>query len=100
VPEEPGPGASSQQVRTRVVVHGRVQGVFFRDTLRSQARQQEVNGWARNRPDGTLEAVFEGPRAAVSSLVDLSRRGPRAAHVDRIETFDEEPEGLNGFSIA
>ena len=80
MPEEAGTGASwQQQVRVRAVVHGRVQGVFFRDTLRSRAQQRGVSGWARNRPDGTVEAVFEGPREDVSSLVELCRRGPRGA---------------------
>ena len=97
--QEPGTGPSSQQVRTRAIVRGRVQGVFFRDTLRSQALQRGVSGWARNRSDGTLEAVFEGSRADVSSLVSLCRRGPRGAEVQSVDTFDEPPQGLTGFSI-
>ena len=92
-------GSPPRRVRTRVVVHGHVQGVFFRDTLRREASREGVDGWARNRSDGTVEAVFEGPPAAVSRLVELSRRGPRSADVEELQVFDEQPEGLSGFSI-
>jgi acylphosphatase len=85
--------------RTRVVVHGAVQGVFFRDTARRQARQRQVAGWVTNRSDGAVEAVFEGEREAVERMVAFCREGPRGARVDRIETFDDEPEGLEGFEV-
>jgi acylphosphatase len=85
--------------RSRVVVHGHVQGVFFRDTARRRALREDVAGWASNRPDGTVEAVFEGEPEAVDRLVDFCREGPRGAHVERLERFDETPEGLTGFSI-
>jgi acylphosphatase len=91
--------SAQRRVRTRVVVHGRVQGVFFRDTLRREASRQGVDGWASNRSDGTVEAVFEGPPGSVSRLVELSRKGPRGADVEQVQTFDERPEGLSGFSI-
>jgi acylphosphatase len=87
-------------IRRRVVVSGRVQGVFFRDTLRRQAESRSVAGWASNREDGTVEAVFEGEPAAVEDLVDFCRRGPARAEVADIEVTDEEPEGLSGFRIA
>jgi len=87
-------------VRRRVVVHGFVQGVFFRDTLRRRAASLGVAGWARNLPDGTVEAVFEGAAEAVERMLELSRGGPRGARVERIEVTDEEPAGLTGFSIA
>lgn len=86
-------------IRRHVVVHGRVQGVFFRDTLRRQALARGVSGWARNRGDGTVEAVFEGEEEAVESLVELCREGPRSARVDRVDVTDEDPEGLVGFRI-
>lgn len=85
--------------RSRVVVHGRVQGVFFRDTTRRRARQDGVSGWVRNRPDGAVEAVFEGEGDDVERLVRFCREGPRGAYVERVERFDEQPEGLEGFSI-
>jgi acylphosphatase len=87
-------------IRRRVIVHGLVQGVFFRDTVRGQASTRRVSGWARNRPDGSVEMVFEGEADAVEALVELCRTGPRGARVDRIEIDDEEPEGLSGFSIS
>ena len=85
--------------RKRVVVHGRVQGVFFRDTTRRQAGSRGVAGWVTNRPDGAVEAVFEGEPDAVDSLVRFAREGPRGADVDDVEVFDEEPEGLSGFDV-
>ena len=86
-------------IRRRVIVHGFVQGVFFRDTLRRQAASLGVSGWARNTRDGTVEAVFEGEPDAVERMVALSRDGPRGARVDRLESVEEQPEGLTDFSI-
>jgi acylphosphatase len=82
------------------VVHGRVQGVFFRDTIRRRASERGVAGWARNREDGTLEAAFEGPPEAVDSLVRFAHEGPRGAEVERVEVTEEDPEGVSGFSIS
>ncbi len=87
-------------IRRRVIVHGLVQGVFFRDTVRRQATARGVSGWAANERDGSVQLVFEGEPDAVDALVELCRTGPRGAHVDRIEIVDEEPEGLFGFSIS
>jgi acylphosphatase len=81
------------------VIHGHVQGVFFRDSVRRLALQQGVAGWARNNWDGTVEAVFEGEADAVERLVDFCRRGPRGAHVERIDVAEEPPEGLSGFAV-
>ena len=86
-------------IRTRAVVHGHVQGVFFRDSVRRRALTEGVSGWVRNKRDGTVEAVFEGEPEQVERLVAFVREGPRGAHVDRIETFAEEPEGLTGFAV-
>jgi acylphosphatase len=86
-------------VRKRVIVHGRVQGVFFRDTTRRTAESRGVAGWVRNNPDGSVEAVFEGPEAAVASMVRFAREGPRGAIVEDVEVHDERPEGLTGFRI-
>jgi acylphosphatase len=89
----------SSAVRRRVVAHGRVQGVFFRDSVRQRAQSRGVSGWVTNRSDGAVEAVFEGEADAVESLVEFSRQGPRSAEVEDLEVFDEEPEGLSGFAI-
>ena len=84
-------------IRRRVIVHGRVQGVFFRDSVRRLAEQRGVAGTAANRDDGTVEAVFEGEPEAVEALVAFCRSGPRRAEVERVEELDEEPQGLQGF---
>ena len=84
-------------VRRRVLVYGRVQGVGFRYTLARAAQSRGIAGFARNRPDGTVEAVFEGEADAVDSLVRLAHEGPRGASVDRVDVAEEEAEGLSGF---
>ena len=86
-------------VRRRVVVHGHVQGVFFRDSVRRVALRQSVTGWIRNNADGTVEAVFEGEPEAVERLVEFCREGPRGAVVDRVQVSDEQPEAVRGFSV-
>jgi acylphosphatase len=85
--------------RRRVVVHGFVQGVFFRDSVRRLAQQRGVAGWVANRPDGAVEAVFEGDPEAVERLVDFCREGPRGAWVDSVEVSEEEPAGETGFRV-
>jgi acylphosphatase len=89
----------SEVVRRRVLVHGHVQGVFFRDTTRREASRRGVAGWVTNRPDGAVEAVFEGSPDAVDAMVGFCESGPRGAYVDRVEAIDEEPEGLSGFDV-
>jgi len=86
-------------VRRRVIVHGRVQGVFFRGATEAEAAAAGVAGWVRNRPDGSVEAVFEGDPDGVAALVAFCRRGPRHARVARLEVFEEEPEGLRAFRL-
>ena len=85
--------------RKRVVLGGRVQGVFFRDSTRRRAESAGVAGWVRNRPDGGVEAVFEGDPGAVEQLVDFCRRGPGRAEVASVEVSEEKPEGLAGFEV-
>ncbi len=85
--------------RRRVVVGGRVQGVFFRDTTRRRAEALGVAGWVRNTADGTVEAVFEGEPGPVEQMVDFCRQGPGRAEVSSVEVTDEAPEGLTGFEI-
>jgi acylphosphatase len=86
-------------IRRRVIVHGLVQGVFFRDTLWRRAVASGVAGWVHNKHDGTVEAVLEGERDAVERLVAFCREGPRGARVDRVDMTTEEPEGLAGFRV-
>jgi acylphosphatase len=85
--------------RRHVKAHGRVQGVFFRDSTRREAERAGVAGWVRNCPDGTVEAVFEGDEAAVARMVDWVREGPGHADVDRVDVDEEQPEGLSGFQV-
>lgn len=86
-------------MRKRIVVHGRVQGVFFRDSTRERAEAAGVAGWIANRDDGAVEAVLEGEPEAVEEIVRFMRSGPRGAEVDRTEVNEEEPEGLTGFVV-
>jgi acylphosphatase len=83
----------------RVVVHGHVQGVFFRDTTMRRAVERGVAGWVRNNPDGTVEAAFEGDPDAVEAMVRFAHEGPRGAIVERVEVIEEEPEGLTRFGV-
>jgi acylphosphatase len=86
-------------IRRRVTVSGRVQGVFFRETVRRRAESSRVAGWVRNASDGTVEVVFEGEPKAVERLVDWCREGPRGARVEWVDVATEDPEGLEGFSV-
>jgi acylphosphatase len=85
--------------RRRVVVHGFVQGVGFRYAVERAARTRRVAGWVRNRPDGTVEAVFEGQAGDVEALVDFCRRGPRGAVVEHVDVVSGSAEGLSGFRV-
>ena len=86
-------------IRRRLLVHGRVQGVGFRYSVARAAQTRGLAGWVANRPDGTVEAAFEGEPEAVDALVRFCREGPRGAVVDDVEVVEEQPEGLRGFGI-
>jgi len=86
-------------VRYRVLISGRVQGVFFRDTCQRLAEEHDVAGWVRNLPDGRVEAIFEGQADDVGRLLDWTHHGPRLAMVDAVTVQVERPEGLHGFLI-
>lgn len=89
----------SGRVRCRVVISGRVQNVWFRDSCRREAETRGLAGWVRNRPDGKVEAAFEGPPDAVEALVTWCATGPPRARVVRVERFDEMATGASGFAI-
>ena len=78
-------------------MRGRVQGVGFRASTIERARSLGLGGWVRNRPDGTVEAVFEGPRDRVESMVEWCRRGPAGARVDSVDEAAEQPRGERAF---
>jgi acylphosphatase len=88
-----------ESIRRRAIVHGHVQGVFFRDSTRERARAHGVAGWVRNRGDGGVEVVLEGPAAAVERVLRFLNTGPARARVDRLDVSEEEPEGLSGFDV-
>jgi acylphosphatase len=87
------------RVRRRVLIVGRVQGVWFRESCRDQAQTAGVAGSVRNLADGRVEVVLEGPPAAVDEVVAWCRRGPPRARVDGIEVVDEAPVGEQGFRV-
>ena len=80
-------------------MHGFVQGVGFRMAVERAARSRGVAGWVRNRPDGTVEALFEGAPEDVAALVRFCEGGPRGAEVEHVDVSVQEPEGLGGFGI-
>ena len=82
-----------------MIVHGRVQGVFFRDATRRLAERHGVAGSVRNTTDGTVEAVFEGPPDAVEKLGAFGEGGPRGAAGERVEVYEEAPEGVGDFRV-
>jgi acylphosphatase len=82
-----------------VIVRGRVQGVGFRYATASRASSLGLGGWVRNMPDGTVEAVFEGPPERVRSMVEWCREGPRGAYVEAVETRIEPPAGESRFAV-
>ena len=85
--------------RTRVLVSGHVQGVFFRDSTREKAQALGLAGWVRNLPDGRVEAVFEGDGDRVEEMVSWCKDGPPEARVQDVSTENEEPENLEGFEV-
>ena len=86
-------------VRRRVVVRGRVQGVWFRESARRRAEELGIAGWVRNNPDGTVEAELEGPPVEVAVLVSWLELGPPQALVDAIEVAERAPRGERGFRV-
>jgi acylphosphatase len=85
--------------RAHVTIRGDVQGVGFRYDTRNRARSLGLGGWVRNDPDGTVEAVFEGPPEQVESMVGWCRRGPSGALVEDVEVQWEQPAGEREFSV-
>lgn len=79
-------------------IQGRVQGVWFRESMRQEAERLGATGWVRNAPDGSVEAMVQGSETAVDALVEWARRGPPQARVDHVEIESVETSGLfNGF---
>lgn len=88
-----------EQIKTlHLVMHGRVQGVWYRDSMRREAEKLGVNGWVRNRSDGTVEAMVQGGAVAVDALLHWARRGPPLAEVSRVEV-EEGGGSYSGFEM-
>ena len=93
-------GRETQKVRARVIVGGRVQGVFFRYSTQEVANRLQVFGWVKNRWDGKVEAVFEGERDRVEEMIEWCHEGPPGAHVQSVDNHWERYLGeFDGFSI-
>ena len=84
-------------VARHLILHGRVQGVFYRDWTVKTARGLGLTGWVRNLPDGTVEAHLEGDDSAVQRMIEAMRDGPPRARVDRIEQREAEAQGFDSF---
>ena len=80
----------------RLRIHGRVQGVWFRESMRVEAERLNLTGWVRNTPDGTVEAVIQGPAEAVEALIEWARTGPPLARVDRVDVGEAHGQ-FSGF---
>jgi acylphosphatase len=89
----------ADRTRVHVFVSGRVQGVFYRATTRDTARDRGVDGWVKNLADGRVEAVFEGPREDVESMVEWCHTGSPQARVEDVDVEYEAPEGVDGFEV-
>lgn len=89
----------SDRIRAHVYVSGRVQGVYYRANTRDTARKRDIDGWVRNLDDGRVEAVFEGRREAVESMVGWCHAGSPKARVESVDAAYDDPEGVDGFEI-
>ena len=89
---------SPPQNTLHLLIYGRVQGVFFRQSMQREAQYQAVAGWVRNRSDGTVEAVVQGEPGAVDAIVRWAQRGPERAHVERVEIGPGDGD-YSGFEV-
>jgi acylphosphatase len=89
----------SERTRAHVYVTGKVQGVYFRATTRDEAQNRDLDGWVRNLDDGRVEAVFEGPEAAVEEMVEFCHEGSSASEVEDVDVTDEEPQDEGPFRV-
>jgi acylphosphatase len=89
----------AERIARRVVVHGRVQGVFFRDSTRREARAAGVTGWVRNAADGSVQAHLEGPPDGVERVVRFMRAGPPEADVGDVDVDEATVENASRFEV-
>lgn len=81
------------KITRRLRIHGRVQGVFYRESMRQRADELKVTGWVRNRTDGTVEAIVQGSAFEVDALIEWARLGPETATVVKVEVEAADEEG-------
>jgi acylphosphatase len=84
-------------IRRRLLVSGRVQGVFYRDSCRQKAKEERIAGSARNLSDGRVEVILEGDDDAVERMTEWCRQGSDEARVESVEVEEQEPRGENSF---
>lgn len=89
----------AESIAVRVVIEGRVQGVGFRWWIEQWANSRGLDGWVRNRREGTVEALFHGPADVVRHMVDACREGPESARVRNLREFEDEPPDDPGFEL-
>ena len=87
-------------ITRRLRISGRVQGVYFRESMRLRAKELKVIGWVRNRSDGTVEAMVQGEAEAVEQMIEWARRGPESARVSQLQIeLCEEADHYESFEI-
>ncbi len=94
----PGPYHRPSMITRHLFIEGRVQGVFYRASMVAQATQLGLRGWVRNRRDGRVEALVQGPAEAVQALIDWAHHGPAQARVSAVQVSEAPAEALDGFS--
>ena len=87
------------KIAARVLIYGRVQGVFYRASTQEQAQIKQVKGWVRNLPDGRVEALFQGTAATVEAMIQWCHQGPPGARVRKVDVEYEEVQDIQGFEI-
>lgn len=85
--------------RAHIIFEGHVQGIYFRAFVKENAEKLGINGWVKNLPDGSVEAVFEGDAQLINELIDICRSQHPLAVVTNVKIEWESPEGINGFKI-
>ena len=94
------PESPAEKTRVRLKISGRVQGVYYRASMVREAQDLGLTGWVRNCSDGSVEAVAEGVRAKLESLITWSRRGPSGARVDQVEIqWGAADHSFSGFAV-
>ena len=83
----------------KVIIYGKVQGVGFRNFVYRNALKYNIKGYVKNNPDGTVEAVFEGENENIEKMIELCKRGPERARVDKIDIINIEDKGYKDFRI-